>query len=290
MKKSIALPDGVISVVVPSVDTSRPPRRRRLVVGLLLTYFLYGILLNSASLIVLHEIASYHLSHAVEGFLPKIPDATILVLSLVVATYLARLGYRCALLISLGSIFFACIAMPLLNDVPVMLSFFVLAGATFVLVKTASYTLVGFLTSDQKQHASFLCLLEAVFMAGILVGNVSIFGALSESRHSDQWLKAFYILSGIALLAFLLVKTSPLEEAATRTTPARISVKELVPTVRRVFTPFVLAFIISNLLYVLSEQSAVNWFPAYDNGVIHAPLSMTVPELMTVLVFYGWIR
>lgn len=253
-------------------------------IGLLTTYFVYAILLNSASLMLMQQRAQFALSDTWAKLIPEIPELTILALALVIASYLGRLGFRRAVLISVLGMTLTCALVPTFPQVSTMVVMFVFGGATFVAVKIATYSLVVRVTSNPRSHASFLCALEAVFMAGILAGNLLFFHLFGKGAADGSWINAFYPVAGLAALAFVFIKRSQAVDSAPAAPSGRPSVREMTRTVRLVFTPLVVAFIVSNLLYVMSEQCAVSWFAAYDRAVVHLPLSLTATQMITCLI------
>ena len=71
--------------------------------------------------------------------------------------------------------------------------------------------LLALVTSNKKDHASFMNFIESFFMIGILTGYF-IFSAFVDNNNpaSTSWLNVYYLLAGISVLAFILLVSASL--------------------------------------------------------------------------------
>jgi len=98
---------------------------------------------------------------------------------------------------------------------------FAATGASFAMIKVSVFATIGIITTDKKEHASFMNFIESFFMIGILTGYF-IFSAFVDDKapQSESWLHVYYLLAGIVLLAFLLLLSTPLDESVIKKRPA----------------------------------------------------------------------
>ena len=83
----------------------------RIRLSLLLTYFVFAILLNSVGTVILQVIHTYQISKEAASVLEGFKDIPIAVVSFVIASFLPRLGYKLALQLALMLVTLACVAM-----------------------------------------------------------------------------------------------------------------------------------------------------------------------------------
>jgi fucose permease len=119
-------------------------------------------------------------------------------------------------------------------------------------------------------------LLEAVFMGALLIGilTTSYFIDDNDSK-SKGWLTIYWLLSGISIIAFLLLFFTKIDEKE-----AKIETRSITNDFAEMFQimvkPLSIVFIISIFFYVLIEQSFSTWLPTFYNDVINAPAKMAI--------------
>lgn len=248
----------------------------RMILALVLTYMLFGVLLNSVGTVILQSIASFGVSKSGASILEAFKDLPIAVVSFLVAAFLPRLGFRRAMMLGTGAVAAGCLAMPLVPGFATAKLLFAITGASFALVKVSVYSAIGLVTRDAKGHASLTNAVEGLFMVGVLSG-YWIFGAfISHDNPGDPvWLDVYWLLSAIAATVLLLLATSSLDESAAqidRGSPAR----DFAAMVSLLLQPLVIIFVISAFLYVLIEQAIGTWLPTFNNQILHLPAAMSV--------------
>ena len=182
----------------------------RIKLSLILTYFVFAILLNSVGTVILQVIHSYQISKEAASVLEGFKDIPIAVVSFLIAAWLPRLGYKNAMLIGVALLFAGCLAMPLLPSFLTTKLLFLLVGAGFALVKVSVYASIGVVTSNQAQHASLLNTIEGCFMLGVLSG-YWIFAYFMDPLQpaSAGWLEVYWWLAALAAINLLLLLSTP---------------------------------------------------------------------------------
>jgi FHS family glucose/mannose:H+ symporter-like MFS transporter len=258
-------------------DESVAMKNWRITLSLFLIYFLFAILLNSVGTVILQVIHHYDVTKPGASILEAFKDLSIAAVSFVAAAFLPRVGYRRSMLIALGVVGMACIAMPLLPSFLTTKLFFMCAGMSFALVKVSVYSSIGLLTHDEKEHAQLMNLLEGTFMIGVLSG-YWLFSAFidSENVRSDSWLGVYWVLAGLCAVIFLLLVGAELDESQARPLQDGSEAQGFLAMLVLLGKPVVYVFLVSAFLSVLIEQGVTSWLPTFNNEILKLPLAMSV--------------
>jgi len=251
-------------------------KHARIILALVIAYMIFAIMLNSVGTVILQSIASFGVSKAQAGTLEGFKDIPIALASFLLASFIPRFGYRRGIMLGLGLVIVACIAMPLFDSFTMTRMKFLITGAAFGIVKVAVYSSIGLVTETRQAHAALTNLIEGLFMVGVLAG-YWLFGAFIDDGDpgSRGWLQVYWVLAGLSLVSILLLATSRLDESGTMV--AGESVRQgFGRMLSLALKPMVLIFIISAWLYVLIEQSIGTWLPTFNNEVLMLPNSMSV--------------
>lgn len=245
--------------------------------SLFLNYFVFAILLNSVGSVILQVQNNYGVSESSASILEAFKDLSIAAVSFLIASYIARIGYKRSMLIGLALVGVACLLMPVVGGFTMTKLLFAATGTAFALIKVSVYSTIGIVTKDKKEHASFMNFIESFFMIGILTGYF-IFGAFVDDKNpqSTEWLRVYYLLAGITLVAFLLLLSAPLDESSVKPSDSKNSVEEFKDMIKLAIKPLVLVFIVSVFTYVLIEQSIMSWLPTFNSKVIHLPTTLSL--------------
>jgi FHS family glucose/mannose:H+ symporter-like MFS transporter len=248
----------------------------RIKLSLLLTYFVFAILLNSVGIVILQVINNYEVSKSSASILEGFKDLPIAIVSFLVASYLPRFGYRNAIALGLVIVTFSCVVMPLIPSFTMTKVLFLSVGVSFALVKISVYATVGLITNDRQSHASFLNTIEGFFMVGVLSG-YWIFGLFidPDNTKSTEWLQVYYWLALLCTFNIALILSTPFKEE-TGIKNTKSAVTEFWAMLKLVKLPMVYVFVISAFLYVLIEQSIGTWLPTFNNEIIHLPTDMSI--------------
>ncbi len=250
--------------------------RTRVIIAIVLTYMVFAVLMNSVGTVILQAIQSFHIDKTQASTLEAFKDLPVAIVSFALASFLPRLGYRRAMMMGLAIVALACALMALLPSFWMTRLLFVSIGAGFAVVKVSVYTLIGLLTSDEKQHASLTNSIEGLFMIGVL-GGYWLFGAFIDPSQpqSLSWLNVYWVLAAACLLVVAMLAGSKFDESAARTPAIRLR-DDFLGMLRLAARPLVLLFVLSAMLYVLIEQSIGTWLPTFNNEVLRLPTAMSV--------------
>lgn len=245
----------------------------RIKVSLLLNYFIFAILLNSVGTVILEVVTHYGVSKSSAGNLDAFKDITIAVFSFISASFLPRLGYKISMLLGLAIISIASLLTPYVNTYVMIKMMLVSVGVGFALVKVCAYSIVGLITEDEKQHASFVSVMEGTFMFGVLFG----FWLFSAFIHFDsvRWIDAYWVIAGLAIVAFILLSTAQLDEHDAHSSYKHIY-EDFLMMLRLNKEPLIMVFVISIFMYVFIEQGITTWLPTFNYKVLHISTSMSI--------------
>ena len=249
----------------------------RVKLSLLLNYFVFAILLNSVGTVILQVQNNYGVSESSASVLEAFKDLTIAAVSFIVASYITRIGYKRAMLLALGIVAVACLLMPQVPAFWTTKLLFAATGASFALIKVSIFATIGLITNDQNEHASFMNFLESFFMIGVLSGYF-LFSAFVDDANpkSTAWLTVYYVLAGIALVAFLLLLSTPVDESSVAHEAGKSVADDMGDMLRLAITPVVLVFVLTAFTYVLMEQGIMSWLPTFNSKILHLPTSLSI--------------
>jgi len=251
--------------------------------SLFINYFVFAILLNSVGTVILQVQNSYGISKSAASMLEAFKDLPIAITSLVVASFIVRIGYRRSMLIALGFIALSCLAMPQVPAFWTTKLLFAATGAGFALVKVSVFATLALITRNAKEHISLMNFLESFFMIGVLAGYF-IFSAFVDDVNpgSTNWLDVYYLLAMFAVIAFALLFFARLDESAIRESEARSLSAGVAEMIEICIRPLVLIFITSAFLYVLIEQSIMSWLPTFNSAMLNLSPSLSI-QLASIL-------
>lgn len=255
----------------------------RIKLSLFLNYFVFAILLNSVGTVILQVQNNYGVTQGAASVLEAFKDLSIAVVSFLVASYITRIGYKNSMLLALALVIIACLLMPFIGGFAMTKVLFAITGASFALIKVSVYATIGLVTSNKKDHASFMNFIESFFMIGILTGYF-IFSAFVNDADpaSRSWLNVYYLLAGISAVAFILLLSSSLDESSIKSDDTKSFMQEFADMVKLMIRPLVWVFIISAFFYVLIEQSIMSWLPTFNSQVLHMSTRLSI-EMASIL-------
>lgn len=245
--------------------------------SLFLNYFVFAILLNSVGTVILQVQNNFGVTEGGASVLEAFKDLSIAAVSFLLSSYITRIGYKNAMLIALGFVAVVCFIMPSTPSFLATKLLFAAVGSGFALIKMSVYSTIGLVTSDKKEHISLMNFIESFFMVGILAGYF-IFSSFVDDRNpqSTAWLQVYYWLGGIALAAFLLLFTAPLDESSIKSDTHDSMVQDFGKMFQLMILPLVLVFVLCAFFYVLIEQSIMSWLPTYNQKVLQLPSTLSI--------------
>jgi MFS transporter, FHS family, glucose/mannose:H+ symporter len=245
--------------------------------SLFLNYFVFAILLNSVGTVILQVQNNFGVDESSASILEAFKDLSIAAVSFLVASYIVRIGYKRAMLLALAFVGSTCLVMPSLGSFAMTKLLFAVTGTSFALIKVSVYATIGIVTTDKKEHASFMNFIESFFMIGILTGYF-IFSAFvnDQDPKSTSWLNVYYLLSCIAFAAFLLLLSASLDESSLKSESSKPLTEDFADMIKLAIKPMVLVFILCAFTYVLIEQSIMSWLPTFNSKVLKLPATLSI--------------
>ncbi len=246
--------------------------------SLFLNYFVFAILLNSVGTVILQVQNNFDISKGSASVLEAFKDLSIAITSFLIASYVSRIGYKTTMLMALALVAVMCLIIPSVNSFLMTKLLFASAGIGFALIKVSVLSTIGLVTKSEKEHLSLMNFLESFFMVGILAGYF-LFGAFvdNDNPKSTTWFNAYYILGGLAIMAFLLLLSTKLDESGIKAAEqGKSGVDSFVEMLRLIILPLVLVFIFCAFFYVLIEQSIMSWLPTFNKDVLKLSTSLSI--------------
>jgi MFS transporter, FHS family, glucose/mannose:H+ symporter len=250
----------------------------RIKISLFLNYFVFAILLNSVGTVILQVQANFDVSKGSASVLEAFKDLSIAITSFLIASYVNKIGYKKTMLISLGLIAVMCLIIPSVNSFFMTKMLFAAAGIGFALIKVSVFATIGLVTKTKNEHLSFMNFLESFFMVGVLTGYF-LFASMVDNNDpkSTTWFNTYYILGALAVVAFILLLTTKLDESSIKEAEQSKSASDdFVEMLKLVLLPLVLVFIFSAFFYVLIEQSIMSWLPTFNKDVLQLSTSLSI--------------
>ena len=249
--------------------------RTRMILGLILTYMIFAMLLNSVGAVILQVIQGFGVSKASASTLEAFKDLPIAIASFLVASTLPRLGYRRAMMLGLALVALACAGMPLLQSFWATKLLYVTVGVSFALVKVSVYSSIGLLTDSERAHAGLTSTVEGWFMVGIL-GSAWLFAAFinPEAPGDPVWLNVYWVIAGLCVAVILLLAGTSMDESEAR--DGHAVGESFADMFRLLARPLVIVFLASAFLYVLMEQAINTWLPTFNREILHLPTALSV--------------
>ena len=105
---------------------------------------------------------------------------------------------------------------------------------------------------------------------------------MSVDVMSGQWLKTYYVIGTISLLAFLSLFFSELDESQIQVDSDSES-NDFKLMLKLVLFPTILVFVLCAFLNVLIEQSTMNWLPTFNKKILglSEPLAIVLGSILS---------
>ncbi len=245
--------------------------------SLFINYFVFAILLNSVGTVILQVQNTYLVSASAASMLEAFKDMPIAITSFLVASFMARIGYKRSMLFALGFIGCVCLIMPQVPTFWMTKLLFAATGVGFALVKISVFATLGLVTGNRKEHVSLMNFLESFFMVGILSGYFIFSGFVDDlDPSSTGWLQVYYLLAAMSFAAFALLFFTRLDETSVSSGASKSPAQDFIDMITLSIQPLVLVFVICAFLYVLIEQSIMTWLPTFNSKVLKLPASLSI--------------
>jgi MFS transporter, FHS family, glucose/mannose:H+ symporter len=258
----------------------------KLKASLFLNYFVFAILLNSVGIVISKSINVYKITESNASVLEAFKDLPIALISLLIASFLPKLGYKKAMLIGLIIVFVGCIGMYLGNSFLSAKLLFLSIGVSFALIKLSVYSLIGEITNSQKEHTAFMSSIEGFFMIGIATAYF-LFPYFYSETDTNHWLNVYLVLCGLILVSFvfLIFSEIPKENSSDETS----IMEDLQASFKLIMLPLVLVFVASAFFFVMIEQGIMTWLPRFNQKIFafSEKLSVQMASILAVSLALG---
>jgi MFS transporter, FHS family, glucose/mannose:H+ symporter len=255
-------------------------------ISLFINYFVFAILLNSVGIVILKSQNNFGVDEVQASILEAFKDLPIAIVSFFVASFLPRLGYKKAMLIALGLVTAACIVMFYGNSFDSAKILFAAVGVSFALIKVSVYSMIGMVTSNEKEHNSFMSSIEGVFMIGIALAYF-LFPAFNIDGKPDSWLNVYWLLAGLSILSFIFLLFTKFETEIE--IPGANVLDDFKQMFRLMSKVLIIVFVISAFLFVMIEQGIMTWLPSFNDKVLKLPenISIMMASILAVCLAVG---
>jgi fucose permease len=241
--------------------------------SLFLNYFVFAILLNSVGILIQKSINTYHVDELKASSLEAFKDLSIAFVSFLIGSFLPRLGYKKGMLIALALVFAGCLGMYWGNSFTSVRILFACVGISFAVIKVSVYSLIGLITSNDKEHKSLLSAIESFFMIGIAAGFVA-FPLFYSDTEPDAWLRIYLVLAGLVAVSFLFLFFA---DFTLKYEIPGVNIKDdFIEMILLLKRPLVLVFAVTAFMYVMTEQGIMSWLPTFNQKILHLPEKTSV--------------
>jgi fucose permease len=235
---------------------------------------------------VLEAVKSYHVSHSAAGSLESYTTLTQVLASFVMFSVLLKLGFRRATVIAWSFLSAAGLFLPFFNDVWSIRLYLVASGLSFVAIKIVCYSSVALVVKDEKEHASFINLMEAFFTTGAIAG-MWIYSVFIGS-FPDHWIRVLWVFVPPCVLLALIWAITPFDEHELRREEEKPVVNQFAD-IRYILTTTTLLFALLVFAYESLEQGVGSWLPTFNSEILNLPdaLCIQMASLFTVGLVVG---
>lgn len=256
-------------------------------ISLFLNYFVFAILLNSVGTVILLCQTYFKVDKTEVAYLDPFKDISIAVAAFVVGGLITKIGYKKSMLISLASVGIVCFIVPSVKLFIAVKLLLAVCGFAFGLAKVSVFGAIGIISKDEKEHLSTMSFIESFFMAGVLSGYF-LFAYFSKNPETGNWFISYYFIGGLALIAFLILLTSSLDESSVKF-KNNSSASGFEEMLRLAIFPMVWSFLLCAFFYVLIEQSTMNWLPTFNKDVltISEPIAIVLASILSATIMLG---
>lgn len=242
--------------------------------SLFINYFVFAILLNSVGILIQRSMNQYGVDEISASSLEAFKDLSIAFVSFLAGSFLPRLGYKRAMLLSLALVFCGCMIMYFGNSFTAVRILFACVGISFAFIKISVYSLAGLLTPDEKEHNGFLSAIESFFMIGIAAAFIG-FPVFYSDTDPNAWLRIYLVIALLVAFSFIFLLSADFSSL-----PREIPGSHLADDFRQMIfllkRPVVLVFAIAAFMYVMTEQGIMSWLPTFNERVLHLSEAMAV--------------
>ncbi|MGZ8524037.1 MAG: MFS transporter [Chitinophagaceae bacterium] len=253
----------------------------RIKLSLFLNYFVFAILLNSVGILIQKSQNRYQVDEITASSLEAFKDLSIAFVSFLVGSFLPRLGYKNGMLIALALVFAGCLGMYWGNSFTSVRILFACVGISFAVIKVSVYSIIGLITSDDKEHKSLLSSIESFFMIGIAAGFIA-FPLFYSDTDQDAWLRIYLLLAVLVAISFFILYFSKFN--VSYQVPGTSIKSDFIEMIKLLRRPLVFVFAIAAFMYVMTEQGIMSWLPTFNEKVLLLPEKISVSMAVILML------
>ena len=227
-------------------------------IGLILSFIVFSMLLNSMSVIILQFSQENQQSFTGLGVLEFFKDIPNAIISIFLVEYIKKYSYNKALAYALILSAICSFSIPFLNAFWFLKVWFVLIGISFSIGKICVFSIIKNIAKNENEFSSIMSRTESSFMLGVFLVNME-FALILNSEYKDFWKFGFWFVGIIAVIGVILLLKSkfnlnPQFEGEQEDFP--INWKSLLK-------PHFLLFYAIIFLIVFAEQIFNSWLPTF---------------------------
>lgn len=251
--------------------------------SLFLVYFVFAALLNSVGILVERSQEVYDVTKEAASFLEPFKDISIAIVAFLVGSFLPRLGYKKAMLLSLAIIFMGCLGMYYANSFWAVKILFACTGLSFAVAKVSVYALIGYVTDSKDGHSSLLSFVETVFMMGIIFMYLVFPLFYGDENDKDAWLRGYLLMAGVIAVAFIIISLSKFDiETENKETSIAQDFRSMINLFVK---PVVWVFALFAFFYVMTEQGIMTWLPTFNKETLRLDPKLAAQIAVLLMVF-----
>ena len=264
-----------------------PPKTQFLIkIKLLLTYMLVSLLICGLSVFVMQGVNYYKISYSAAGSLESYYQISKVVFSFIVIYIVLKLGLRRSFIAALVMICAYCFFVPMVDSIWTIRVYLILMGIVFTVGKMFVYSYTSLVTKDRKAHASFINLIEGVYMFTFSLGML----LYSYFIKTNNWLLIFYIFFAFALIMAIIWFFTRIDDSELKV-KSENGAAETKDFFKILIMPTVLIFLIMMGMLESVEQGMGSWLPQFNTEIMKLPefISIQMASLLTFSFAFGRI-
>ena len=227
-------------------------------IGLILSFIVFSMLLNSMSIIILQLSQNHQQSYTGLGILEFFKDIPNALISIFLVDYIKKYSYNKALAYALILSAICSFSIPFLNEFWFLKVWFILIGISFSIGKICVFSIIKNMATNEKEFSSIMTRTESSFMFGVFLVNME-FALILNSEYKDFWKFGFWLVGIIAIIGSAILFKSKFK--------LKTNTEELhedVPTNwKSLLRPQFLLFYGLIFFIVFAEQIFNSWLPTF---------------------------
>ena len=248
-------------------------------IKLILTYMLVSLLICGLSVFVMQGVNYYKISYSSAGSLESYYQISKVIFSFIIIYIIYKLGLRKSFVAALVMICVYCFFVPLFDSIWTIRVYLILMGIFFTVGKLFVYSYTSLVTNSRKAHASFINLVEGIYM---LTGSLGML-LYSYFIKTGNWLFIFYIFFVFSFIMAVLW-------FFTRIDDSELSIKAEKKSggfgefLKLILMPTVLIFLLMMGMEESIEQGMGSWLPQFNTEVMKLPGFISI-QMASILTF-----